>query len=61
MDDDYTKNLLPADFESWSQITNCVGVTGEGYSKLPNYEAVDLPPFIKAALIKIVKSAQSRA
>ena len=53
MDDDYKKNLLPTDFTSWSQITGCME-----YKKLPGYEAVDLPPFIKDTLIKIVKAAR---
>jgi hypothetical protein len=52
MDDDYKKNLLPTDFTSWSQITDC-----EDCKKLAGYEAVELPPFIKEALIKIVKAA----
>ena len=29
------------------------------YSKLPNYNTVNLPPFIKTALIKMVKSAHT--
>jgi adenosylcobinamide hydrolase len=53
MDDDYKKNLLPTDFTSWSQITGC-----EECKKLKGYEAVELPPFIKDALIKIVKAVR---
>jgi adenosylcobinamide hydrolase len=53
MDDDYKKNLLPTDFSSWSQITDC-----EECKKLKGYETVQLPPFIKDALIKIVKAAR---
>lgn len=53
MDDDYKKNLLPTDFTSWSQITGCIE-----YKELPGYEAVELPPFIKDTLIKIVKAAR---
>lgn len=46
MDDDYKKNLLPTDFTSWSQITSD-----------DKYKVAQLPPFIKDALIKIVKAA----
>jgi adenosylcobinamide amidohydrolase len=60
MDDDYKKNLLPTDFQNWNQITGFIGIT-EDYKKLQGYEAADLPPFIKAALIKIVKTAQNSA
>ena len=52
IDDDYKKNLLPTDFTSWSQITGCAEC-----KKLQGYEAVELPPFIKDAIIKIVKAA----
>jgi adenosylcobinamide amidohydrolase len=43
MDDDFKKNLLPADFQNWNQITSAKGI-----------EAVGLPPFVKEALLKIV-------
>jgi hypothetical protein len=46
MDDDYKKNLLPTDFTNWSQITGS-----------ENSKAAQLPPFIKDALINIVKAA----
>jgi adenosylcobinamide amidohydrolase len=52
MDDDYKKNLLPIDFQSWNQIT-----CSEDCRKLQGYEEVKLPPFLKDALIKIVKVA----
>ena len=45
MDDDYKKNLLPADFQNWSQIAGKAN------------DAAELPPFIKEALIKILKHA----
>lgn len=47
MDDDYKKNLLPADFKNWSQITEVTN----------SVESVELPPFVKNALIKVVKAA----
>ena len=55
MDDDYKKNLLPTDFQSWNQITDCIGNT-ENYKKLRDYDSVELPPFIRDALIRIVKN-----
>jgi len=58
MDDDYKKNLLPIDLPDWE--TASISLTGTDYSGLPNYNAVDLPPFIKNVLIKIAKTAHSR-
>jgi adenosylcobinamide amidohydrolase len=46
MDDDYNKKLLPTDFKNWNQITD--------HNSAPEKDMVDLPPFIKAALIKVV-------
>lgn len=62
MDDDYKKNLLPKDLPNWSEISKCFGTSEtakEDCANLPNYPLVDLPPFLKHALIKIVKYAQS--
>jgi adenosylcobinamide hydrolase len=60
MDDDYKKNLLPKDLHSWVEITKCFGASSEADCfKLPDYSLVDLPPFLKYALIKIIKNAQS--
>ena len=62
MDDDYKKNLLPTDFTDWTEISKCFGTCApltRDCSKTPNYDFVDLPPFLKHALIKIVKSSQS--
>ncbi len=62
MDDDYKKNLLPTDFTDWTEVSKCFGACSfskRDCSKLPNYDSVNLPPFLKHALIKIVKSAQS--
>jgi adenosylcobinamide hydrolase len=61
MDDDYEKNLLPTDFADWNDISKCFGTytsAKQECSKLPNYDSVELPPFLKHALIKIVKNAQ---
>jgi adenosylcobinamide amidohydrolase len=59
MDDDYKKNLLPTDFQNWNQITDCTG-TAEDNKKLQGYEATELPPFIKLALTKIIKTSPNR-
>jgi adenosylcobinamide hydrolase len=61
MDDDYKKNLLPTDFADWNDISKCFGMytaTQRDCSKLPSYDSVELPPFLKHALIKIVKKEQ---
>jgi adenosylcobinamide hydrolase len=61
MDDDYRKNLLPSDFADWTEISKCFGATALFMTEcaiLPDYPSVDLPPFLKHALIKIVKNAQ---
>ena len=63
MDDDYKKNLLPTDFADWTEISKCFGATSQSKhncTELPGYDAVDLPPFIKHELIKLVKNAQSK-
>jgi len=63
MDDDYKKNLLPTDFTNWAEVSKCFGTytrLTRDYSKISNYDFVDLPPFLKYALIKIVKSSQSK-
>ena len=59
MDDDYKKNLLSTDFADWIEISRCFGESSSKLdcAKLPNYDAVDLPPFVKHALINIVKKA----
>jgi len=44
MDDDYKKNLLPTDFQSWTQITDS------------SDDSVKLSPFVKKALIKILRT-----
>jgi hypothetical protein len=57
MDDDYKKNLLPTDFKDWTAANQ---TTVEKNQSIPNYSAVNLPPFQKAALIKIVKAAYNK-
>jgi len=62
MDDDYKKNLLPTDFTGWEEESKCFGeffTYKDDCLKQKDYPEVDLPPFVKHALIKIVKKAQS--
>jgi iron complex transport system ATP-binding protein len=62
MDDDYKKNLLPSDYKDWAEMSKnfCAPAQGnQDYSILPGYESADLPPFMKFALIKIIKNAHS--
>jgi adenosylcobinamide hydrolase len=56
MDDDYKKNLLPTDFKNWETASPTIEEKDN-----PEVNAVELPPFIKTALIKIVKTARSKA
>lgn len=61
MDDDYKKNLLPTEFADWTEISKCFGATiksDQDCKKTLDYDSIDLPPFVKHALIKIVKIAQ---
>ena len=58
MDDDYKKNLLPTDFKDWNTASQPFNEMNR--SGTPNYSTIDLPPFLKAALIKIVKTAHNR-
>ncbi|MFA5572900.1 MAG: adenosylcobinamide amidohydrolase [Crenarchaeota archaeon] len=56
MDDDYKKNLLPTDFQSWNQIASCMGSI-QGCGKPQNHDSIELPPFIKSTLIKILNDS----
>jgi adenosylcobinamide amidohydrolase len=55
MDDDYNKNLLPSDFKDWNTASQTLNKTTTDQNE-PNYDTVNLPPFIKATLIKILKT-----
>jgi adenosylcobinamide amidohydrolase len=62
LDDDYKKNLLPTEFSDWIEISKFLGASRQNKlecKKTPNYEFVDLPPFLKHTLIDIVRNAQS--
>jgi adenosylcobinamide hydrolase len=62
MDEDCKKNLLPSDFMDWLEISKFFGACTQNeleFKKIPNYEFVDLPPFLKHTLINIVRNTQS--
>jgi hypothetical protein len=58
MDDDAKKNLLPPELGNAETLSKCFGnpaMSAESCIKLPSYDSVDLPPFLKQALIRIVE------
>lgn len=63
MDDDYKKNLLPAELGDPAELSKCF-VAHDSFqkdcSKILDYDSVDLPPFIRHALIKIVSESLSK-
>ena len=63
LDDDFKKNLLPAELGDACELSKCFGNLASAEvdcSKEPGYDSVDLPPFLKHALIKIVSDARSK-
>ena len=64
MDDDYKKNLLPAYFPRWEEASKCFGeysACKHDYIEQQDYPKVDLPLFVKYALIKVVKTSQNKS
>ncbi|MGE5533766.1 MAG: adenosylcobinamide amidohydrolase [Bacillota bacterium] len=62
MDDDYKKNLLPTNYAGWEEASKYFGEfssSNQDDVKQPDYPQVDLPPFLKHVLIKIVKKSLS--
>ena len=56
MDDDLEKDLLPPELGDPTELTKHFGgPAGAGYSKLGGYDLVDLPPFLKHSLVRILK------
>jgi adenosylcobinamide hydrolase len=58
LDDDFKKNILPAELGDATEVSKCFGQLARAEldcSKVPSYDSVDLSPFLKQALIKIVK------
>ena len=63
MDDDINKNLVPAGLKDMAELSVNFGslvFSKKGFSKMPGYEIVDLPPFIKNALIRILSTDRSQ-
>lgn len=63
MDDDYKKNLLPAELVESAKVTKCINNLApliQNSFKSSDYDSVDLPPFVKHALISIVREALSK-
>jgi hypothetical protein len=64
LDDDVKKNLLPAELGDAAELSKRFGNPASNAadcSKVPSYDSVDLPPFLKQSLIKIVREALSEA
>jgi adenosylcobinamide amidohydrolase len=60
LDDDVKKKLFPTETVDASQLSECIrslALYKQDYTKMPNYEEVDLPPFLKHTLIMFVKGA----
>ncbi|MGZ4851150.1 MAG: adenosylcobinamide amidohydrolase [Candidatus Bathyarchaeia archaeon] len=63
LDDDVKKKLFPTETVDASQLSECIrslALYKQDYIKMPNYEEVDLPPFLKHTLIMFVKDALSK-
>jgi adenosylcobinamide amidohydrolase len=64
LDDDAKKNLLPQELGDVPDLNEWFGNFGvsnkQDYTKMPGYEMVDLPAFLKHVLIKIVSDALSK-
>jgi adenosylcobinamide amidohydrolase len=59
LDDDVSKGLIPAGIERFTELSKNFGLYSKDCSALPGYDRVDLPPFLKNALLKTVKDAQN--
>jgi adenosylcobinamide hydrolase len=57
LDDNVNKCLIPAGMERFTELSKNFGPYSEDCSAMPGYDRVDLPPFLKNALIKTVKNA----
>ena len=61
MDDDAEKNLLPAELGDPDELMKLFGgAAGASYSQLSGYGSVDLPPFIKHSLVRILEEHHAR-
>jgi adenosylcobinamide amidohydrolase len=57
LDDDVNKGLIPAGIEKFTELSKNFVLLSQDCSALPGYDGVDLPTFLKNALIKTVKNA----
>ena len=57
LDDDVNKGLIPEGIERFTELSKNFGLDSQDNSALPGYDNVELPPFLKNALIKTVKDA----
>jgi hypothetical protein len=57
LDDDVNKDLIPVGIERFTELSKNFGLHSQDCSTLPGYDKVDLPPFLKNALIKTVKNS----
>jgi adenosylcobinamide amidohydrolase len=60
LDDDYKKNLLPVELGEVTELSKCFGALAcsrSDCSEVHGQDSVDLPPFLKHALIKVVSEA----
>ena len=62
LDDEVKKTLLPPELGDVTDLSKCFGnlSKAQDFSKLPQYDEVDLPPFLKNVLIKVVYEALSK-
>jgi adenosylcobinamide amidohydrolase len=63
LDDDFKKNLLPAELGNVNESSKCFGSLAHSKldcAKMSGYDSVDLPPFLKHALINIVMDTLSK-
>ena len=61
MDEEVEKNRLPVELGDPAELTRHFGgAAGATYSKLPGYDLVELPPFLKHSLVRILKEHKSR-
>ncbi len=63
LDDDIKKNLLPPDLGEVADSSKCFGsisIAQLDCSKLKGYNLVDLPPYLKHVLIRIVSESLSK-
>jgi iron complex transport system substrate-binding protein len=63
LDDDVKKNLLPPELGDVAELSKCFGCVSQSQldcTKLRGYDLVDMPPFMKPVLIKIVSESLSK-